>query len=553
MESKAPDGQWQAQRTVESGQPIASFLQSVQGTDAVMEVTLGQARLLTTKQPIATERGSAVVAVGDPTVVDFEVLPNPRMIRLIGKRPGVTDLSIITADGQAYGFEVRVVYDVGLLNAQLRRTFPDTDIRVSQISGSLVLEGQARNLAQAAAIEAALKGHIALLAGGNTPAGPMAAPVARPGPYGPAPPGGQPMDPMRPPPVPEGRGDQYFAEVEPGQRVAVSSVAVPPQIINLMQVPGLHQVMLQVKIGELNRTALREIGADWLFRWANGNTIGTRITGSTPIINQDGDSFLRLLNLGDNTTAFGVFPSGSVNIMLRALRDNSVLNVLAEPNLIALSGQQASFLAGGQFPVPVPQSGGGLTNNVTIQFKNFGVQLTFVPFVLDDETIRLQVAPEVSSIDFSLGTTLVQGGDPVPGLSTRRVETTVELKQGSTLALAGLLQVDLDARTQRIPGIGDLPYIGPLFSNTTHRRVEKELLVLVTPYLVQPMSPDQVPPLPGSEIKDPNDKEFYFLNRIEGRTGRDFRATTSWDNAWHLVEHMKLEQCYMQGPVGYSE
>jgi pilus assembly protein CpaC len=229
-----------------------------------------------------------------------------------------------------------------------------------------------------------------------------------------------------------------------------------------------------------------------------------------------------------------------------------VLNVLAEPNLIALSGQQASFLAGGQFPVPVPQSGGGLTNNVTIQFKNFGVQLSFVPFVLDDETIRLQVAPEVSSIDFSLGTTLVQGGREVPGLSTRRVETTVELKQGSTLALAGLLQVDLDARTQRIPGIGDLPYIGPLFSNTSHKRVEKELLVLVTPYLIQPMSPDQVPPVPGSEIKDPNDKEFYFLNRIEGRTGRDFRSTTSWDNAWHLVERMKLEQCYMQGPVGYS-
>src|SRR5262249_39694545 len=157
---------------------------------------LGQARLLTAKQPIAAERGTAVVAVGDPTVVDFEVLPNPRMLRLIGKRPGVTDLSIITADGQAYGFEVRVIYDVGLLTAQLRRAFPDTVIRVSQLSGSLVLEGQARNLAQAAAIEAALQGHVNLLAGGNSSSGQGAVPAARPATYGPgtygsAPPSGQ--------------------------------------------------------------------------------------------------------------------------------------------------------------------------------------------------------------------------------------------------------------------------------------------------------------------------------------------------------------------------
>lgn len=129
-----------------------------------------------------------------------------------------------------------------------------------------------------------------------------------------------------------------------------------------------------------------------------------------------------------------------------------------------MSGQRASFLAGGQFPVPVPQ-GTGANSQVTIQFKDFGVSLNFTPYVLDEKTIRLQVSPEVSSIDSSLGTTLVAGGDPVPGLSTRRVDTTVELEQGSTLALAGLLQVELDARTERILGLGDLPYLG-LFSAT---------------------------------------------------------------------------------------
>jgi len=314
-------------------------------------------------------------------------------------------------------------------------------------------------------------------------------------------------------------------------------------------------VLLEVKIGELNRTALREMGADWLFG-QNDTVIGTTIAGSAQNVLTDpdtGSQFFRLLDVGANSTAFGVFPSGNFKVLLRALRDNSVLNVLAEPNLVAMSGQQASFLAGGQFPVPVPQGGSGLVNNVTIQFKNFGVQLAFVPYVLDDETIRLQVAPEVSSIDFSLGTTLVQGGDPIPGLSTRRVETTVELKQGSTLALAGLLQVDLDARTQRIPGIGDLPYLGPFFSNTSHHRVEKELLIMVTPHLIQPMKPDQVPPLPGSEIEDPNDCEFYFLNRIEGRTGQNYRSPLGWDNVWHCVEKLKLEERYIQGPVGYSK
>ena len=206
-----------------------------------------------------------------------------------------------------------------------------------------------------------------------------------------------------------------------------------------------------------------------------------------------------------------------------------------------------------EFPVPVPQAGGGISNNITIEWKDFGVLLNFVPFVMDDETIRLHVAPEVSSIDFSIGTTLVVGGDRVPGVNTRRSETTVELKQGQTLAIAGLLQVDLDADTSRIPGLGDLPYIGPLFSSTSHERTEKELLVLVTPFLVSPMCEDQVPALPGSEIKDPNDLEFYFLNRIEGRTGRDYRLTTNYADQFHLRRLLHLEQKYVRGPVGFSD
>jgi pilus assembly protein CpaC len=256
--------------------------------------------------------------------------------------------------------------------------------------------------------------------------------------------------------------------------------------------------------------------------------------------------------LGSNSTAFGIFPTARMDIILRALRQNAVLRILAEPNLVSLSGHEASFLAGGEFPVPVAQGGAFGAGNISVQYKQFGVQLNFVPYIQDDDVIRLEVRPEVSSIDNSLGTTLVVGGEPTPGINTRRVHTTVQMREGETLALAGLLQVELEANTNRVPGLGDLPYIGPLFSNTSHNKQEKELLVLVTPFLVSPMNACDVPALPGAEIQDPNDLEFYFLNRIEGRTGRPFRSTMSWEDPWHMIRKLKLERDHACGPVGFS-
>jgi pilus assembly protein CpaC len=198
--------------------------------------------------------------------------------------------------------------------------------------------------------------------------------------------------------------------------------------------------------------------------------------------------------------------------------------------------------------VPVAQQG---TDNNTIEFQEFGVRLDFLPIVLDDERIRLSVTPEVSTIDESLGTTLVIGGDPVPGLSTRRAHTVVELRQGQTLAIAGLLQVVLDGRTSRIAGLGDLPILGPLFSNTSHTREERELLVLVTPYLVQPMEECQVPPLPGDEVEDPTDCELYLGNRIEGQTGRRHRSTTQYGLPGPR-QLMQLHHQCMHGPFGFG-
>ncbi len=543
-----PTGQtaFAAQGNIE---PTSNFVEPLSRSDAAVELIVGQGRMVTLKKPIARENITGVIAIGDPTMVDFEVLPNPRMIRLIGLRAGITDLTVVTADNEIISMEIHVLYDIELIRVQLSRMFPECMLQVSQLRENIVLEGQARTNAQVAQIEQTLHAFIASM----QPEKKVNANQAVPNSNDPRGNGGN-----RPPRSDgdnsDGEKSPDAAAVEIGNRSSMDVKYPAGQIINLLRVPGVQQVMLQVRVAELNRTGLREIGSDLLFGSTSGASIGTNMTGSA--VNSSATTGLAGLigesssALGARGTSFGIFPTGDVNVILRALRKNSLLAILAEPNLVALSGHEATFLAGGQFPVPVPQ--GGLSNVVTIIFKDFGVQLRFVPHIIDEDTVRLAVAPEVSSIDQSLGTTLVPGGIPIPGINTRKINTTVEMHEGETLALAGLLQVTIDAQTNRIPGLGDLPYIGPLFSNTSHQRIEKELLVLVTPYMIAPTPAGEDLAFPGQELMDPNDKEFFFLNRIEGRTGRPFRSTTSWDNPLGLVERMKLERDCMNGPVGLS-
>jgi pilus assembly protein CpaC len=318
-------------------------------------------------------------------------------------------------------------------------------------------------------------------------------------------------------------------------------------------------VLLKVRVAELNRTAIRQIGADMLFANPNGSAVIGSTPGNTSNATSSGLAdgrklFSTLLAASSQTTAFGIFDK-NFDIFLSALRRNELLKILAEPNLVAMNGHKANFLAGGEFPVPIPQtSTGGAGTSVTVIFKEFGVKLGFVPNILDDGRIRLTVDPEVSSIDFSIGAIIVPGGSPVPGLNTRRAHTTVEIREGQTLAIAGLLQVSLDGATNRIPGLGDVPILGPFFSNTTNKRIEKELIVLVTPYLVDAVPCDQVPPVPGAEVNAANDLEFYLGNRIESRTGRDWRATTGHyaSPPALLPAYLRLHQSYIRGPHGFS-
>lgn len=551
--------------------PIASFLAPLSQNDAVIEVIVGQSRLLTLKADLANEQGTGVVAVGDPTVVEFDILPNPRMLRVIGRRAGTTDLSLVTADGQTFNFEVRVVYDLVLLQAQLKQLFPDAQLRLSQISQHLAVEGQARSVRQVDQILQTLEAYLlpekkevkeeetpdarSPASGGR--AGPMAEPSApHAGAQAPKPDGA-----VAPPPADSPRGP--VASPEPGARPEIKVEHAAPRIVNLLRVPGVQQVMLQVQIAELNRTALRGIGTDLYYRDGSGRAFGTNLSGAGTqnvfapttetaaggLATAGAPELLGLLPNVVAATGFALLPSTQLDVMLRALRTNGVLSILAEPNLVAISGQKAQFLAGGEIPIP-RSTVTGVAAEISVDWREYGVRLQFEPYVLEDETIRLIVSPEESSLDYSNAIEI--SGSPVPAIQTRQVTTTVEMRQGQTLAMAGLLRVSIDANTTRIPGLGDLPYIGPLFSNTTHQRVEKELMILVTPYLVAAMNPEDVPCLPGEELQDPNDLEFYLLNRIEGRTGRDVPATRNWDDPWQLRRLMHLESRSISGPVGLS-
>ncbi len=261
-------------------------------------------------------------------------------------------------------------------------------------------------------------------------------------------------------------------------------------VINLLQVPGAQdaqQVMLQVRFAEVNRNALRELGSAF-FTGATGsrNWVGRATTQQFPAPDFEDDDlvFSDFLNLFLFNTDY------NVGAVLKALEETGYFQSLAEPNLMAYNGQEASFLAGGEFPIPVVS---GTTGNVSIQFREFGVRLTFTPTIAGD-LIRLHVAPEVSSLDFSSGITL--SGFRIPGLIVRRAETEVELRDGQSFAIAGLINNIAQSDATNVPILSRIPIIGNLFKSRADRQAQTELLVLITPRLVRPLDPDEVPSLP---------------------------------------------------------
>jgi pilus assembly protein CpaC len=283
-----------------------------------------------------------------------------------------------------------------------------------------------------------------------------------------------------------------------------TAASAKAKVINMLQLPGgseSQQVMLQVRFAEVNRRALTELGFNPFVLRDRFAARSTTQQFPAPEFDTEGDN--NRVTFSDYLNVFFFDFKEGIGGVLKALQQTGAFQSLAEPNLIAYNGQEASFLAGGEFPVPVVQ--GGTSNAVTIQFKEFGVRLTFKPTIAGD-MIRLKVSPEVSALDFANGLSL--GGFRVPALTTRRATTDVELRDGQSFAIAGLLENISQDDKAAIPVLSKLPIIGPLFKSKADRSERTELMVLITPRLVRALDPDEVPPLPV----DPR----RFLPRGEG-------------------------------------
>jgi pilus assembly protein CpaC len=266
--------------------------------------------------------------------------------------------------------------------------------------------------------------------------------------------------------------------------------------VNMLQSPvtDATQVQLSVRVAEVSRQKMKEFGSTL----ASVNSTSFHVQGGGPGTlgsNKDGDNSLVTEFVGNAVNLF-LFNTGlNTAAYIRALKTNGALRALAEPNLIAMNGQQASFLAGGEFPVPIIQGSGGSSNAVSVVFKEYGVRLNFKPTIIDEDHIRLELEPEVSTIDFANGVRF--NGFVIPALRTRRARTGVELRDGQSFALAGLLDNNETRSMSKIPFIGDIPILGNLFKSSSFQKQETELMFIITADLVKPVNSDELPKMKG--------------------------------------------------------
>jgi pilus assembly protein CpaC len=293
------------------------------------------------------------------------------------------------------------------------------------------------------------------------------------------------------------------------QAVALAKSYVPEgKVNNFVEVGGVHQVMLEVRIAEMSRSLTRRLGIN--FAAQKGDQFGVSLLGGLTQL-QDSIVAAEPLLASPAVNALFRFDSGDYTWtgLIDALKEDGLVKILAEPTLTTMSGQSANFLAGGEFPVPVPQGLG----TVGIEYKPFGVGLVFNPTVLNKEKISIQVTPEVSELDFS--NAAVIEGFVTPGITTRRASTTVELGDGQSFAIAGLLRETILTDVSKFPILGDIPILGTLFQSKSFQKRKTELVIIVTPHLVKPLDMAKVS-LPTDFYIEPSATEFYLFGKIEG-------------------------------------
>ena len=383
------------------------------------------------------------VSVTDPNVA-FPVVISPTQILVHGKSPGEVSLLIWDENERSRSFDLRVDVDVSAAAEEEQRVFPDEQIAVTPSRSAIVLSG-------------------------------------------------------------------HVTTEDVAKRAGELASAYSKNVINVLTFGpvGAQEVLLEVKFAEVDRSALTQLGAN-VFSTGAANTFGTTTTGQfggfspTAITQTQGQSppFSATQTVSSVLNLFLFQPNIHLGAVIEALQTKNLLQILSEPNLIAVNGKKASFLAGGQFPFPIVQPGAGFTA-VTISFKEFGVRLEFTPVIMPNGNIHLTVAPEVSTLDFADALTI--SGFTVPALSTRKAETEFELRDGQSFVIAGLIDNRVTDTWNKIPGLGDIPILGNFFKSKSVSKSNSELMVLCT---VHRISPNSEPP-PGPKNPQPfinNDK-----------------------------------------------
>ena len=433
-----------------------------------LETTSPQHLSLTVGKSVIIQSPGVVkrVSLVSPEIADAMVL-TVNQIYLIGKAPGITNLTLWGVDNKMTAvLDLEISPDISRLKEMIHKVLPDEkDVRVSATHDHVTLSGTISSTATLSQV------------------------LALAGPYA-------PLDEEK-----------------------------KPKIINLLEVAGVHQVMLEVRVSEISRSLLKRLGFNFNYISSSGRSLGLSLLNK--LTSLPAGELPSAKTPAAGIPSAGVAASDSVNAIVRflshdmtwivfidALKEEGLLKVLAEPTLITLSGKTANFLAGGEFPIPVPQSSGGGGTTITIEYKPFGVGLNFTPTVLSNKKINMLVAPEVSELDFSNALTI--GGFVVPALTTRRVSTVIELADGQSFAIAGLLKDDIREIVSKFPLLGDIPVLGALFRSTSFRKNETELIVIVTPHLVKPLDMAKQT-LPTDQYVEPDDIEFYLFGNLEGR------------------------------------
>jgi pilus assembly protein CpaC len=461
------------------------------------------------------------ISIGNPGVADILILRG-RQLYVVGKALGTTNVVVWNSrDDVIASFNVEVTHDLETLKLKLYQLLPGERIDVHSAQERIVLSGEVTNVVKMKAAEELAYSFLAECVEAESNV------VIR-----------------------DSSGDTAPVVLQQGSsgKRSGSQECKEGSVVNMLQVGGAQQVMLEVKVAEMARTVLKSLDTDLQMLYFNNDTKLGAINGGASFPNAlldtldaAGNPVLREIPifpgapLGPNVDLFdpntpsigdkgllGSYLSNDLFIQaaIEASRQKGLAKILAEPVLTALTGEEAKFLSGGEFPIPVPQ---GL-DNVTIEFKEFGVGLGFLPVVLDTGRINLKLNVAVSEIrtdnSVIVGVPNTANSFFVPALSKRSTATSVELADGQTIGIAGLINDNMREVVDRLPGLGDVPVLGQLFNSQQFVSGQTELVIFVTPRLARPMAPEDVK-LPTDGFVAPNDLEFYLLGRMEGRRSDD--------------------------------